>query len=378
MKMPPVADFHQAPFLVIWETTQSCALACRHCRAEAIDERHPEELDLEEGKNLIDQVADMGTGIMVLSGGDPLQRDDLEDLIRHGKARNLRIGTIPAATERLTPERVRSLKMAGLDQMALSLDGKDEASHDGFRMVPGSFRRTMAGAEFARRVGLPLQVNTTFAAWNYKDFDPLRELVEGLGVVFWEIFFLVPMGRGSELQALTPEQFEALFEKIYRLQKRAPFIVKITEAPHYRRYVAERERQAGNRGGVPTGKRIRHLLARETGPGGSMGQAPRGVNSGNGFAFVSHTGEVFPSGFLPLVAGNVRRQTLADIYRNSPLFRELRDPALLQGRCGRCEYAELCGGSRSRAYALTGDYLADDASCLYEPKLHLEEKGGAA
>ena len=367
MKMPPAPNFSHAPFLVIWETTQACALACRHCRAEAIDWHHPDELTHEEGKDLIDQVAEMGTGILVLSGGDPLQRKDLDDLVVHGKSRNLRVGTIPAATERLTLERVVRLKKAGLDQMALSLDGPDPESHDGFRGMPGAFARTMEGARYAREAGLPLQINTTFAAWNYKNFDSVSKLVESLGVVFWEIFFLVPMGRGSEMQALGPEQYEEIFDKIHALQKRAPFIVKITEAPHYRQFVASRERRNGASSGSQVGARVRHLLAREMGPGGSVGQAPRGVNSGKGFAFVSHTGEVFPSGFLPLFAGNVRTTPLAEIYRFSPLFRQLRDTALLKGRCGKCQYRELCGGSRSRAYALTGDYLAEDTGCGFEP-----------
>lgn len=372
--MPPAPDFNLSPFLVIWETTQACALVCRHCRAEAIDTRDRLELDFEEGKNLIDQVVDLGTGILIFSGGDPLQRDDLDDLIRYAKSRGLRVGTIPAATERLTRERVQRLKDAGLDQMAMSLDGPTAEIHDGFRGVPGSFEKTMAGARFAHAAGLPLQINTTFAAWNIDRFDDMAKLVQDLDVVFWEIFFLVPIGRGTELQALRAEQYEAVFEKIYALQKRCSFIIKITEGPHYRRYVAEQERRRES-AEAPARVRVRQLLARETGPGGSMGQAPRGVNSGKGFLFVSHRGEVMPSGFLPIAAGNVRRQSLKEIYRTSKLFLDLRDPALLKGRCGRCEYADLCGGSRSRAFALTGDYLAEDDGCLYEPGGDRRDRG---
>jgi radical SAM protein with 4Fe4S-binding SPASM domain len=310
----------------------------------------------------------MGTRILVFSGGDPLQREDLEGLIRHAKSRQLRVGTIPAATERLTAERVQRLQAAGLDQLALSLDGFDAEHHDAFRGVEGSFARTMQGARFARDAGLPLQINTVFAAWNEGQFDAICQLVEELEVVFWEVFFLVPTGRGTELQGMRPEQYEEVFAKLSSLQRRVSFVVKITEAPHYRRFVAEQERRRGQRADAPAGVRVQRLLARETGPRGSMGQAPQGVNSGKGFMFVGHTGEVYPSGFLPLRCGNVRETPVAEIYRDSPIFRELRDTALLKGRCGQCGYRDLCGGSRSRAYALTGDYLAEDASCLYEPR----------
>lgn len=364
---PHAPDFNQAPFILIWEVTQGCALACHHCRAKAIDWRHPDELTTDEGKLLIDQVAAMGTRILVFSGGDPLQRDDLETLIAHAKSRGLRTGTIPAATERLTAERVQRLKAAGLDQMALSLDGADAKSHDAFRGVPGSFDRTMAGARYARNAGLPLQINTVFAAWNADQFDALAKQVTALGIVFWEVFFLVPIGRGALLEELSPEQFEGIFAKLYALQKKASFIVKVTEAPHYRRYVAEQEKRRSReeKEKTPTGLRVRRLLAREIGPHGSLGQAPRGVNSGKGFMFVSHTGDVYPSGFLPITAGNVRHTAPGEIYRDSPIFKELRDPSRLKGRCGRCEFRDLCGGSRARAYALTADYLAEDASCLH-------------
>ncbi|MBI4575021.1 MAG: TIGR04053 family radical SAM/SPASM domain-containing protein [Planctomycetes bacterium] len=359
-------DFDLAPFIAIWETTQACALACRHCRAEAMDRRDPGELSTAEGRDLISQVAAMGTRVLVLSGGDPLQREDLEDLVRHARASGLKVGTIPAATERLTGRRVRALGAAGLHQMALSLDDAGAAAHDAFRGVPGSFERTLTGAAFAREAGVPLQVNTVVSGENWRRLDAIADLVVGLEVVFWEVFFLVPTGRGAGLQGLAPEEFEAVFERLYLLQRRVPFIIKVTEAPHYRMYVAERERRDAT-GPGPIARRIRARLARETGPGGSVGQAPRGVNSGKGFVFVSHRGEVYPSGFLPLRAGQVRETPLARVYRDAEVLRRLRDPALLGGRCGRCPYRDLCGGSRARAYALTGDYLAEDPACRFEP-----------
>ncbi len=364
--IPFSGDFHHAPFLVIWEVTRSCALACRHCRAEAIDWRHPDELTLAEGQKLLEDIVQMGTPIVIFSGGDPLQRDDLEDLIRYGKQVGLRVGTIPAATPRLTRDRVASLKAARLDQMALSLDGCTAQKHDDFRRVEGSFAKTMEGAAWAREVGLPLQINTVFGAWNFADFDALAALVESLGVVFWEVFFLVPTGRGAELQGCSPEQCELLFDKLYHMSQRVPFIIKVTEAPHYRRFVMQQSEKEDipHQPGANPSKRSAHPHS----PHPGLQVTRQGVNAGKGFCFVDHIGNVYPSGFLPLTAGNVRNSSIIEIYRSTPLFKDLRNPELLAGRCGRCEYRTICGGSRSRAYALTGDYLAEDPSCLYVPE----------
>ncbi len=368
MDRPPTVDFASAPFLVIWETTQACDLACRHCRASAEPGRHSEELTTAEGERLLAETAAMGTPVFILSGGDPVKRPDLCALIRCGKALGLRMGTIPAATDALTEDLVRRLKDAGLDQMALSLDFPEAAQHDGFRGVPGAFAKTMAAVEWAHRWELPLQINTTLCGRSAPFLEQMVAVVDRLGIVFWEVFFLVPVGRGVALGGLSPAQCEAAFEILYRVQKRSSFIVKVTEAPHYRRYVAEREADAEKERAAPTGApAMPQLLTRSEGPGHTVGLAPRGVNAGNGFAFVSHTGDVFPSGFLPLRAGNVRSQPLAEIYRESPLFRTLRDPGALHGRCGRCEYVDICGGSRSRAYALTQNFLATDPWCGYQP-----------
>jgi AdoMet-dependent heme synthase len=364
----PRVDFAVAPFLVIWETTQACALACRHCRASARPDRDPLELTTEEGLGVIDQVADMGTPLLVLSGGDPLNRPDLLDFVSHAKKRGLRVATIPAATERLTPAVVASLKDAGLDQMALSLDFPDSARHDAFRGVPGAFDRTLAAAEWARQNELPLQINTTVSGETASSLDEMGELVESLGVVFWEVFFLVPTGRGTGLTGLTAGECERLFATIDRVQRRSSFIVKVTEAPHYRRFVAQRERREAGvalRGNGPSAMPV--VLTRSEGPGHTVGLAPRGVNAGQGFLFVSHRGEIFPSGFLPLSAGSVRSEGLAEAYRHHELFVHLRRPSGFHGRCGRCEFSEICGGSRSRAFALTGDALASDPWCAYEP-----------
>ncbi len=366
----PQVDFDRAPFLVIWETTQACDLVCRHCRASAQPLRDPHELSTAEGERLLEEVAAMGTPICILSGGDPVKRPDLCRLVRTGKDLGLRMATIPAATAALTRELVAELKDAGADQMALSLDFPRGPLHDAFRGVPGAFAKTMEAIQWAHEVQLPLQINTTVCGESAPYLSEMAEFVRTLHIVFWEVFFLVPTGRGKDLAGLTAEQCEILFDVLYRTQKRGEFIVKVTEAPHYRRYVAQREAEESGAVQAPRGllRSMPRQLLRSEGPGHTVGLAPRGVNAGNGFAFVSHTGDVYPSGFLPVCAGNIRNTPLADIYRESDVFRALRDAERFLGRCGKCEYRAICGGSRSRAFALTGNYLATDPWCAYQPE----------
>jgi radical SAM protein len=383
--MRPV-DFNAAPFLVIWETTQACALVCRHCRADARPGRDPAELSTDEGRRVIREIAAMGTPLLIFSGGDPVNRPDLPDLIRAGKDAGLRVATIPAATDCLARDLVRRLKDAGLDQLAVSLDLPRAEGHDAFRGAPGAFAKTLAAVTWAHEIELPLQINTTVCGETAPHLEEMAGLVQRLGIVFWEVFFLVPMGRGTLLQRLTAARCEDLFEIVWRVQEKGAFIVKVTEAPHYRRYVAQREDRGQGTGdrrldethravapepgepGRPSAIHMPSILTRSEGPGHTVGLAPRGVNAGNGFLFISHTGDVYPSGFLPIAGGSVRSASLADVYRHADLFRQLRNPDLLKGRCGRCEYRAICGGSRSRAYALTGDPLETDPWCIYEPK----------
>ena len=360
-------DFSVSPFIVIWEITQACDLACRHCRAEAINWRDPRELSTQEGLDLIEEVSSMGAQIMVLSGGDPIKRKDIFDLIRHGTDLGLRMATVPAATPLLTLELVKKLKHAGLAQIALSLDGSNARIHDTFRGVPGAFELTMRGAEYAHLADLPLQINTTFSKYNFDDFEDIAQLVKDLDVVFWEVFFLVPIGRGKVLKQMSACQYEKLFEKLYKFSKGVDFIVKVTEAQHYRRYVIEQEKQNLSKGESLEVK-LPGRMTRDFGPGGSIGHAPKGVNAGNGYVFISHTGEIYPSGFLPLKTGDVREDSLAKVYRDHPIFQLLRDPDCLLGKCGLCEYRTVCGGSRSRAYAMTDSFMAPEPFCVYNPR----------
>ncbi len=303
---------------------------------------------------MIDQVAEMGTPLLVLSGGDPATRPDLFDLVRHAKKRGIRVATIPAATPRLSRDLLSRLKDSGLDQVAFSLDFPDANRHDSFRGSPGAFDLTIRAVHWAHELGLPPQINTCVWAASAEHLSAMAALVERLGIVFWEVFFLVPTGRGSGIPGLTPARCEEMFEILRKTQDRKRFILKVTEAPHFRRYLRQRhEHEIG---------RVEHASS-----DGPMALAHRGVNAGNGFLFVSHLGDIYPSGFLPLSAGNVRRNAMEAVYRESVLFRSLRDPDRLKGRCGRCPFRRMCGGSRSRAFALTGDCFETDPWCGYEP-----------
>lgn len=348
-----MADFDQAPFTIAWEVTRACAYACAHCRADAQPRRDPRELSTAEGMRLIDQLAEFGNRpILVLTGGDPLMRRDLFELARHADARGLRVSLTPTATALSTPRRMEQARAAGVRRVAFSVDAAEPALHDGFRGFRGSFQRTRDGMAAAVEAGLPIQINTTVCATNVAQLPALVEQLHEWNVVQWSVFFLVPVGRGVRLPMLSAAQHEAVLSWLSDLSQNVPFDIKSTAAPQYRRILHWRT-------GRTTGAGFRYA--------DGLNRPMRGVNDGRGFMFISHLGEVMPSGFLPLPAGNVRERSPVEIYRESELFRRLRDTGALTGKCGRCEFREVCGGSRARAYALTGDPLASDPSCPYEP-----------
>jgi len=354
-----ILDFNERPFLAIWEVTQACDLACVHCRASAQPQNHPMELNTAEGKRLIDEIAALRVPVFVLTGGDPIKRPDLFELIAHARRVGVRVSLTPSATPLLTREIVFRLKDAGLARLAVSMDGACAATHDAFRGMTGSFARTLHAVRWANEAGLSAQINTTFSRRNIAEIHELVALMEQLKITLWSVFFLVPTGRGKLNDLLNAEEFEQVFAKLYELSRTAPFDIKTTEAQHYRRYFLQ-QRAAGRRTATA-------IEAREKTPD-TIGRAPLRLNDGKGFVFISHTGEVFPSGFLPLSAGNIRRQPLAAIYRESPLFQKLRDPSRLEGKCGACEFKQICGGSRARAYALTGNPFGEEPCCCYIPR----------
>jgi len=348
-------NFDQAPMLVIWEATQACDLACVHCRASAQSERHPHELTTEQGYRLLDEIRSFGEPLMVFTGGDPLKRPDLFDLIRYAVKIGLRTNVTPSATPLLTAEAIDGFKAAGIARMAISLDGPDAPSHDEFRGIPGTFDRALFALRHARDIGLDTQLQTTVTRRNMARLPEMAEIAKEVRTRMWSLFFLIVTGRALEDDDLLAPEYEQVFEFMYELSKTAPFGIKTTEAMHYRRYVAQRIKAEH---GATENENAKGVAWRTA-----------GVSDGKGFVFVSHQGEIYPSGFLPVSGGNVLRDSLTDVYRNSSLFRTLRDTTQREGKCGICEYQKICGGSRSRAYAFTGDYLAEDPRCVYQPQV---------
>lgn len=346
-------DFDRNPFLVIWEVTRACALACRHCRAEAQPRRHPEELDRSEALRLVEQVAEAEPAIFILTGGDPMSRPDLLEIICAASRRGLHVALSPSATPRLMRADFPTLREAGVRAISISLDGPDRETHDAFRGVPGTWERSLEAVRRAREAGIGVQVNTTVTAGNVGRFEELAGLVAGLGVMTWSVFVLVPTGRAQAGDLPGAGELERFFERLAELAERAPFHVKTTDGQHFRRVLEQRRRRGGGAVGCATK------------PEGAR-RAPA-TNAGKGFVFVSHTGVIQPSGFLPVGAGNVRERRLLEVYRGDELFRGLRDRGRLKGKCGRCEFNGVCGGSRARAYALTGDVFAADPLCPYQP-----------
>jgi radical SAM protein len=346
--------FSRAPMLVYWETTLACGLACQHCRATAMPNPGPNELTTQEGIALLDQITTFGQPYphIVFTGGDPLLRPDLQTLIEAAGARGIGASLAPAATPELTPERLASLKASGIQAISLSIDGSNEQLHDTFRGVPGTFDYTVRAAGWARDLMLPVQVNTLVTAETLPDLPAVYELMLGLGIMRWSLFYLITVGRGSGMTEVSPGDSERLNHWLFELSKTAPFAVKTTEATHYRR-VAIHEMKA-------EGMDDESIAATSVGRG-------FGVRDGNGIMFISHDGSVNPSGFLPIHTGNVRTDDVVRLYREHPVFVSLRDVSTYKGRCGRCEYVLTCGGSRARAYARTGDFLESDPLCPYVP-----------
>lgn len=374
-------DFNQRPFIVIWEPTRACDLSCVHCRAEAQPLRNPLELSTYEGYKLIDQVVALGPRIFVLTGGDPLKRPDIFEFIDYARRRGLEPSLTPSATPLLTREAIVKLKSSGLTRLAVSLDGSSAEVHDSIRRVSGSFDITINAIRAARQNDIPVQINSTVSRKNLADLDNLIALLETLDIAMLSVFFLVPTGRGQTSDMITATEVEKVFAKLYATSRRVSFDVKTTEAMHYRRFILQRklwEMGASLDSFLVDGKIDARLFAqfaassRRRGPIGvstsAASGAPSGVNDAKGFIFVSHTGDVCPSGFLPRVAGNIRVTPLAELYRTAPLFQMLRDTSQLKGKCGVCEFREICGGSRARANALTGDPMEEESLCIYVPK----------
>lgn len=329
------------PPIVFWELTQACDLACVHCRASARPNCDPRELGRLEGEVLLDELSDWKVPMLVVTGGDPLKHPSFWKWLAYAQKKNLPVAVTPSPTPLVTPEAVRRMKELGVRRLGLSLDGAAAATHDRFRGVPGSFAQVLEIVGKAIFHSLPIQINTTLTPHNVSELEAMAEWVRWTKAELWSLFFLVPVGRGTKLPQFSPDEFEKVFGLIHQLQKKYGLAVKTTEAPHYRRYVLQHTPSEPLRG--------------------------RGFGDGRGIVFVSHAGEIYPSGFLPLAAGNVKVDSLKEVYLHAELFRSLRNPNLFRGKCGACEFRFVCGGSRARACAATGDPLESDPFCGYQP-----------
>ena len=342
--------FDDRPFIAIWEMTQACDLVCKHCRAEASPNRDTSELTTTEAERLLESFAQAEVPLVIFTGGDPAKRPDLVHLVGYGAQRGLNIGLTPSATPLVTVELLEQLKEAGLRRLAMSLDGLNKEIHDEFRGRVGSFNQTLEVLRAARALGIPTQVNTTLHAGTIHELPALAARMSELGIDLWSVFTMVPTGRASESLMPGATAVEAAFLQLLEISRTSSFAVKTTAGPHYRRLALEEKKLSGT--DVVIGVRGRQAMW---------------VNEGRGFLFVSHKGQVFPSGFLPIACGNVRETDPVTLYREHPTFRLLRDSDSLKGKCGSCHYRHVCGGARARAYAMTGDLMGSDPLCAYVP-----------
>ena len=346
--------YDRAPMIIYWELTTACALACRHCRASAQLEPPPGELTHDEALRILDQVADFGSPMphVIMTGGDPMRRFDLDELIAEARDRGVGVSLSPAVTPLLTRERIADMAALGVQAMSLSLDGSTAAHHDGVRQVPGTFDATLRALAEANEVGMPMQINTLVTDTTVADLDDTYELLKGYELFQWSLFFLISVGRGAQLREMSPGDAERTLIKWNRRRPDAPFRIKTTEAMQYRRIAAQQMLRAG--------RTEQEILD-------SPASRGFGIRDGNGIMFISHLGEVMPSGFLPVSVGSVREHSIVELYRDTELMRALRRPDGFKGDCGLCEFNKWCGGSRSRAYAWTGDPLESDPLCPYKP-----------
>jgi heme b synthase len=341
--------------MIAWEVTRSCNLNCVHCRAAAERGPYTGELNKEEALRLIDGIASFSAPVVILTGGEPLLREDIYDIASHGTSRGLRMVIAPNGTL-LDADKARRLKACGIQRASISLDGATQESHERFRRVKGSFAGALRGIAHLQEAGLEFQVNTTVTKKNVSELPAILELAVRLGAVAHHIFLLVPTGRGKELagEAIQAVEYERILHWLYDQREKVPLRLKATCAPHYYRILRQRARQEG--------KKVTPLSH-------GLDAMTRGCLGGIGFCFISHKGDVQPCGYLEVFSGSLREQSLREIWESSVVFRQLRDLSAYKGRCGHCEYIQVCGGCRARAFQVTGDFLSEEPLCVYEPKI---------
>ncbi len=391
MKPRGAWDYERKPLIVFWETTKACGLACKHCRAQAIPEPLPDELSLEESLRLVEQVAEFGKPypILVVTGGDPLMKRGLWRILEHAVGLGLRVAVAPSVTPLLTRDVIRRFRKLGVARISISIDSARPEVHDAIRGYPGTLARSVKVLRWAREEGLPVQVNTVVMRPTVNDLPLTLKLLLDEGVDVWEVFYVVPVGRAQRMLDLTPQEWEDVSNYLYDAS-RYGVLVRAVEGPMFRRVALTRRvleaygdgyREPPGAGGLY--RRLMEETVRLLGePVGEPRAQTTGTRDGKGVIFVAHNGDVYPSGFLPVKLGNVREASLKEIYTGSPLLKAIQR-AEFRGRCGVCEFRDLCGGSRARAYSYTGDPLAEDPACAYRPgeftrllsKLGLEGRG---
>jgi radical SAM protein len=367
-------NFDERPILVFWESTRACLLSCRHCRAAAIEQGLPGELTTEEARRFIDSLRAFGepAPVLIVTGGDAMMRPDVFELVAYARERGLPVGLSPAVTPKFTPESARAMRDLGVKAASISLDGAKPETHENIRGVSGHFPKTLEALRLLVSLGYTLQVNTTVMRDNMEELAHIAKILADVGVKIWEVFFLIQVGRGTEMRELDALQHEDVCHFLYEVS-RYGIAIRTVEAPFFRRVCAWRLQDGPEvepqvkYGLSPLYTRLGSTLVELMGPP----QLPPLVRSartrdGKGIIFVGHDGEIYPAGFLPLSLGNIRSDSLVDVYRNTPLLQAIRK-ASFKGRCGPCEFADLCGGSRARAYAAFGDPLAEDPACAYVP-----------
>ncbi|MDO4629820.1 MAG: radical SAM protein [Planctomycetia bacterium] len=412
MKPYTAEDFGKNPLMFYYEVTRACDLQCKHCRASAQHEAAPDELTHEQSLQLIEQVASFPRKPnMCFTGGDPLKRADIFDLLKFAVSKGIMTALTPSATPLATFEAFRTAKETGVSAIGISLDGADAVTHDSFRGFEGSFAQTMEMLRFAQELDFPVQINTSITKRNFRQIDQIADLLENKGIAMWSVFFLVPVGRGVEEERISPEEYRWVFERLWKHAQTKPFSVKTTEAPFYRRFVLE---QGGNplappprfasrshsafaanmnrapeisgmnseeRSGINSGMNSEvnsgiNSVDKSSGNaensavsvhgGHRGGRAPLGITDGRGIMFVAHNGIIYPAGFLPIECGKFPDVSVVETYQKNPIFQQLQDPNQYHGICGTCKDRFICGGSRARAYALTGDYLGPEPDCFFE------------
>lgn len=359
------------PRLVFWETTAGCNLRCIHCRRVTLaDQLTPQDLNTEESFQLIDEIRATGRPVFVLSGGEPLFRPDIFEIARYATDAGLPVALATNGTT-VDDAVAEKIKASGVKRASISFDGADAETHDMFRGLPGSFEAAIRGFKALRKVGIPVQINTTVANHNKAQLEKMLQLAKDLDAVGLHLFLLVPVGCGVEIaeeQMINAAEYERVLNWLYDTEQSEPDLqLKATCAPHYFRVMRTR-RAEERRNGIIHDLPASHDRQLNGHPHGQMHAATKGCLAGTGVTFVSHRGEVFPCGYLPVEAGNVRTQAFGDIWQDSPLFAEMRNPELLEGKCGACNFKTLCSGCRARAYGVTGNYMAEEPFCAYQPE----------